>query len=403
MTPPKSILAPCLLVTSLVAFLAMNVHAIREHPEDHVDFRIYSACAHAFATAPDAYADADFRGRCFYPPGWYALSSFVFEEPSPRTAVLWSSLVFACTLALFLAPVLLPHAPHADARTRSLALACWAPLLFLAPFTSSLGTANASALVALLVSAACIVLLRRTRGAAWWAGLAIGIAAVIKLHPLVIALFLPALAAKGRDRRWRDAGLVATGLFLSAQFLPHAQDFWHFTLSPAGLSQSLSDRGSNNSVAALMHRLGIEVSPAVVLAGLALPLAVWFVRRRLPERSELALLVLLPLAASPAVWPHTYTLAVLPLFVALEGVLDRWLRAASEHRSRRTRALLGLLGMGYCLLVLGQSEHFSLRGGLLSVFGLGLACAMPIVLAGLLVTTSSDRDPRAHGALARTS
>ena len=42
-------------------------------------------------------------------------------------------------------------------------------------------------------------------------------------------------------------------------------DFWRFSVGAEGLTSTLAERGSNNALPVLLHRLGVTMSPALLL------------------------------------------------------------------------------------------------------------------------------------------
>nr|WP_236795990.1 glycosyltransferase 87 family protein [Amycolatopsis sp. GM8] len=187
--------------------------------------------------------------------------------------------------------------------------------------TFSLGQVNLILLALIVVD----VLLRPR-----WSGVLVGIAAAVKLTPLIFVAYLFVVG------RWRD-GLRALGTFVALQALM-------FALTPSDAvtywTQAAFDPGRvggvawafNQSFNGLLYRASHAASwsaevALLVAAVLAVP-AVWLVRRWHRRGEELAALLVtafLGLLASPISWSHHWVWVV-PL-IALLIAKRRWVWA----------------------------------------------------------------------------
>ncbi|HEY8156969.1 MAG TPA: glycosyltransferase family 87 protein [Myxococcota bacterium] len=174
------------------------------------DFSIYYTAARAAQGGVDPYSVEGPSQRSYvYPPGFAALVAPLALLPFPVAAVLWTALGLAAVLtSLWLCLDLLGISRGPVAWTvGGLALLCSGRML-----DSELGNGQANHWV-LLGLAACAWLLARGRPAL--GGLALSLAIVAKVTPLLLAVYLVG------KREWRalaglSAGLLAFGALLPA-------------------------------------------------------------------------------------------------------------------------------------------------------------------------------------------
>lgn len=169
------------------------------------DASVYRAAARALLGGADPYA-ATSNGFAFtYPP-----IALVFVAP---TALLpeWCFLPLACGLPALLLVLALFLCLHAGGRTPAgwEAVTGSLPLLMLYPVLTSVVVGQLDALVLLLV-VADVTVMRRSR----WHGLGIGLAAALKITPLVFGLWFLA-------RRDLRGGLKAVAAFGLTTLLAH--------------------------------------------------------------------------------------------------------------------------------------------------------------------------------------
>lgn len=187
--------------------------------------------------------------------------------------------------------------------------------LVIEPVRETVGFGQINVLLMALVVFDCLV-----RNPRWPRGLLVGVAAAIKLTPAVFVLFF---LLRG-DRRAvlttgaAFAGTTALGFVFNWS---GSVRYWTETLFDTGRIGAVTAR-SNQSVKALLARLGIDGGLWLVLAALVLVLGVLAVRRALADgRPTLALgyVALAALPISPVSWSHHWVWAV-PVVLSL-GVL----------------------------------------------------------------------------------
>jgi hypothetical protein len=370
------------VAVAVAAFLLVQVlPLVRDFDPQLYDYRYYSGCHATFFSEERPYDGEKFRRECFYPPAsYYALQTF-FREPSDTRALAWRALVLAATAAAFLLPLafLPPPVPGRWGR-RAIVLVGWAAVVFSQPYDMAASSANVATLITTLLFASVLAL---ARGPAWLrfpAGVAIGAAAVVKVFPLYVALWLLATGLWRRDGRSRDAGLVACAVFAASQLAPHFTEFWSYLLAPAGFSSGVALRAGNAGLVAFLWRAGLHVSPALVLFALGLPLAALSLRRRSGLVAEFNLVMVLATMSSPAVWAQSLTVLAILLVLAADATLAGFSLDALRDPRRRGPLLLRLLGLAFCVLVFVQPSDFVFDRDAVSLVGGAMAGMMPVVL-----------------------
>ena len=173
------------------------------------DFSVYYTAARAVLDGVDPYSVEGTGGRPFvYPVGFAVLLTPLAALPFPVAAVLWTALTLAAVFAsLWLCLDLLGHSRGPAAWTLGgLALVCSGRML-----DSELGNGQANHWV-LLGLATCAWLLARGRPAL--AGVALSLAIVAKVTPLLLAAYLVG------KREWRAFAGVLAGLAVAGALLP---------------------------------------------------------------------------------------------------------------------------------------------------------------------------------------
>ena len=271
-------------------------------------------------------------GRALYAPG----APFSFTYP-PFAAVLFAgvpagAMKLLLTLASLVALAALGGQSLTAAGIRArpeIVFAVSALALLTRPVAYTLYLGEVNLILAALVGAD---LLRRTDGG-WWQGVGTGLAAGIKLTPLIFAAYL---VLTGRTRAAATAG-VTFALTVAAGFLwlPAAsRTFWlagvFYNQRRIGNPANPSDQSLSGVVARLA---GTGASPrlwwlvAVLAAGVAgLAVAVWADRRGYRLAGFLCCAVT-GLLVSPFSWTHHWVWAV-PLLVWLAGTAWRRRSAA---------------------------------------------------------------------------
>ena len=336
------------------------------------DLRVYRGAAQRMLDSGDLYRHPIIHRLGFtYPPAAALLLAPLALAPLLADKVAVSALnllalVWILTSALRLAGV--------RARRRhvlSVAALCAAGALWWEPVSVSLGYGQIDLLIVGLI------LFDLSRGEqAPGAGLALGVAAGLKLTPLLFILYL-ALAGH------RRMGLRAAGAFLATiavSFLSvggAATRYWGGLILDSARVGGVGDV-ANQSLRGALARLtdtphpgpGVELIVALIALG-GLAVAVAAARGGRP-RLGLGLCAVTTLLASPISWTHHWTLA-LPMLVV--GAVCAW---RERDLGLGTLSILGLaLGFSYL-----PELVMPLHG---TVTGAGSLAGDPYVLFGLLV------------------
>lgn len=224
--PPTAGVRPRVLVAAAaVAVSALAVFAFRYQSPELIDLEVYRSAARRVLDGVPLYPPgsryADGQPFPFtYPPfAALLLTPLAWFDPG-SAAVLWRLVTFAALVLLVhdgFAPLFRPLSRAG--RAGAVALTALAALL-LAPvfWTFALGQ------VGLVLSAACLIGLRRGEAGYRDGAVLIGLASAIKLTPAVFVLLLVAA------RRWRAAALaaltVAAAFAITAVLLPRDTRAW---------------------------------------------------------------------------------------------------------------------------------------------------------------------------------
>ncbi|MFF7354362.1 MULTISPECIES: glycosyltransferase 87 family protein [Streptomyces] len=295
-----------LLATSLTVFVTLSV--LRHAPM--ADLLVYRAQGEAVVHGTDLYGFTVTRWRlpATYPP--FAAILFVpatwLPLPALKAAALTGNALLLATLAALSARLAGAAAPAPLLQT-ALALSLWLEPVFQ---TVLFGQIN--------LAVACLVLgdLTRPPGARG-KGVALGIAAGIKLTP---AVFVPYLFLRGRDREAATATAAFAGtVLLGALLLPAASaDFWTrrlFETDRIGKAWIVD----NQSLRGLIARaLGTPApGPAWLLPAIAVGAAgLCLAARAREERHGVLLAAFTALLVSPISWSHHWVWCV-PLLAVL--------------------------------------------------------------------------------------
>jgi Glycosyltransferase family 87 len=164
------------------------------------------------------------------------------------------------------------------------------------------------------------------------AGLAIGVATVIKVFPVVAVLWF-VLTGRLRAAWWSAIGAVA--LSLATLPITGIQPWLDYPTVLANLSAPSDVAASFAPTVWLAPILGFGVARVLVtVVGLAV---IAWSARRLDARTGFAVTVLVSVLITPALWSHYLSLIVLPLLLALSGGVS-----------------LVILGLDYVLLSAGS-------------------------------------------------
>ena len=257
---------------------------------------------------------AGFRGGFIYPP--YTLPFFSALALLGWT---WAARLWVVLEILALAGMILMLAGHG--RPRRIA-ACTILLLFFFPTASSFAYGQIGLLV-LAATWAAIELSQRGRTTA--AGVALGLAGLVKFFPLVAAL---AFITRGKLRGTLIAGATLAGA--AAVSLPWTSGLWPEYLQGIVLTKSTpSLNPGNQSIAAAVGRLMVDQRPAALLevafplAAVAVVVATLLIVRSGNDRLRYALL----LSALPLIVPnglqHYYIFSLPLLWILLLAGCER--------------------------------------------------------------------------------
>ncbi len=237
------------------------------------------------------------------------------------------------------------------------------------PLVGELVLGNVHILLLGLLTLAWIGLRRRDERGQWVAGVAVGIAAAIKVLPaLLLVWFLV-------TRRYRAAGGVLVGaaaMSLLSLPLTGTQPWLDFPTVLANLSAPSDTTDTLAPTVWLGDLVGFtEARVLVTLAGLAI--LVVTAARRTHEAASFAIAVVIAILVAPAVYHHYLALLVLPFVLALSaGVPIRW------------------LALGYFLMWGGQQNA---AGELAWIVNKGLPTLGALVLLGALVAQVTRSAP----------
>ncbi len=317
-----------------------------------------------------------------YPP--FAAVAFTALAVLPWDLAAWMVLLVsvACVPAMLYLALRLRPAAHWFSRVDAarLALAAAALAVWLEPVRSTLGFGQVNLILAVLVLAD-LTLPDSSR----CKGIGIGIAAGIKLTPLVFAVYLLA------TRRYRAAA-AAAGAFAATMAIGYAvapgasaHYYWQLNfLHTANISPVYNDW--NQSVLGATSRdLGQAPGPLWLIAVLAVGVAGLLLAARAgrggDDATGFALTAVTGLLVSPITWTHHWVIAIPALLLA----------AVMAWRSRREwprRSALRLCGVAV-LAVIGWSglarREPKMAPGWLHLSPFWLLASQAYVLAGLAV------------------
>ncbi|MDI1465877.1 glycosyltransferase 87 family protein [Catellatospora sp. KI3] len=309
-------------IYGLIAAVSCALVLLR--PDRLSDLHIYYGAVKTAQSGAPLYGYVAENGGPFTYPPFAALVMWPMTGLSETALqLLWLASTCAAVAALALS---LGRALHVPAHRRALAVAAVAcAVLLSAPAQSNLRFGQVSVFIVLLalVDAAGLTPAR-------WRGVLVGVAAAIKLTPLLFVLFF--LLA----RRWRDAaraGAAFAGCALVAAALLPADSwtYWSGTVLQTSRIGDLASLG-NQSVHGMLLRIGVapQTLPLVWAALVALVCGTALLRaRRLRldgEPVRAAVLVgCATVAASPVSWTHhqLWTVLAAMLLVAARGALRR--------------------------------------------------------------------------------
>jgi len=224
-------------------------------------------------------------------------------------------------------------------------VAALAVLAVAVPLQTNFEDLNLNAfLLALVVGAA----LDLERGRATRAGLWIGVATALKVFPGLLIAYLV------YRKEWRGALVaagVAAGLTVTPLLVYGPQGAWDTLTGWLALTAEggWSLRGSNQSLAALVDRLGGGRALSYLLAAITLAALAFALRRSRDTFRDVALVTLVAVLLTPIAWVHYYLLA-----------LPAWAVAIGEAWTRPRRialAVAGFLTSGFYTVVSYDVRH----------------------------------------------
>jgi alpha-1,2-mannosyltransferase len=320
------------LAASCAAYLLLSLPRSQAfHPWGSLklfDLHVYRGAARLVLDGRSLYAGPIWQWAPFtYPPFAAVVLAPLALVPFTVDAVLVTvlgivALFTILSLALRLPSSDRPETEHGRSRRSALIPLAVAAALWLEPVTSTLGYGQINLLIALL-----IVCDLSRRDDARGKGALIGVAAGLKLTPLV---FVPYLLFSGKRR----AACVALGAFAATiaggyAVLPDdSRRFWGDGLFLNSRRVGGSYVPANQSLRGLILRLDpsfgsgriVAIVLAVALAGIALAV---LASRRGDEAMGFSLCALTGLLVSPVSWTHHWTLAVPALLLLGARVIRR--------------------------------------------------------------------------------
>ena len=370
----------------LISVIAYATVTLATHSPFHVgtralnefDLRVYHGAAQRLASGQNIYSARILRGLGFtYPPFAglvflpLALASFTVDHDAV-TAINVALLIWTLRRALLIPATSISEPPR-PVTAWSIAAFAGAGAIWLEPISVTLGYGQINLLIAALV-VFDLSLPDDRRGK----GIAIGVAAAIKLTPL---LFIVYLLLSGGWRAATRAGAVFVGsIALAYALVPgDAASYWgngrFLNTAHVGNPVDFGNQSLRGALLRLTHTSqltagGYLVIVVIVLAGLALAVSA---TRRGDRAAGYSLAALTTLLASPISWTHHWTLVVPALLLLARRAHDRrspWLWAAT--------GAIAVLGGAYAPEQLAHVDPLQYRG-LLTIF-----TTDPYVLAAIL-------------------
>lgn len=362
------------LILVVAATLAVTVKATLWSPlEPMQDLGVYREAAHAVLDGRPLYEAAGDRLVFTYPP-FAALVSVLLTPLGDRAADIVWALVLAAVYAALVRAAFTRALARVDAGWRPLALGgLTAALILTQVMTENLIYGQVNIVLAALVVADLLVDHPR-----WPRGALIGIAAALKLTPLIFVAYLLV------TRRWRAAGVAVTTAVgctaLAWLVVPSASStFWTSALFDTTRVGDVAHAG-NQSLLGVLDRVlpAVAARPLWLLGAAAIgAFGLWRAaeaHRRNNELAAIAVVGLVSVLVSPISWIHhlvwvTFALGVLAgdlrskarvaVAVAVTLVLTQrlpWAGATIEAENRpgpALGALAQLLQSSYAFLVVG--------------------------------------------------
>jgi alpha-1,2-mannosyltransferase len=350
---------------------------------NYFDLHVYHGAAQRLARGQDLYDASIWKGLGFtYPPFAALVLLPLAAAPFGVDHVAVTAINLVLLVWMLRRALLIPSAPNSE-RPRpvtawSIAALAAGAAIWLEPVSVTLGYGQINLLIAALV-VLDLSLPDHHRAK----GIAIGVAAAIKLTPL---LFIAYLLLAGRRRvAARATAVFAASIALTYMALPRdASAYWGHGLflnsSRVGNAADVANQSLHGALARLSDTAqltanGYLLIGVVVLAGLALAATA---ARRGDPAAGYSLTALSTLLASPISWTHHWTLIVPALLLLAR-------RAHQRHSLKLWAATCALLALGYAY----APEQLSQVNRPLHPGPLTILTADPYALAAILALAAT--------------
>lgn len=376
-----------LLAIIVLIFRARQLVSLMSEIQWGYDFTFYWTAARQLLDGGSIYSPAQLAGPyapqgqlgfLYPPPLAAAVIPLAVLFPSDPKAAAWPWLVMGAAilvvsaLRLWQAERLGERYPLLAGRGRWLLLAV---AFAFPPVIGELVLGNVHLLLLGLLTLAWLGVRRGDRRGEWIAGVAVGVAAVVKVFPIVLLLWFLL------TRRYRAAaGIFVGGAAFALLTLPITgiEPWLQYPTVLANLSAPVDTTDTLAPTVWLAESIGFTAARLIVTAA-GLALLAW-AALGLDATRSFAVAVAVSVLIAPAVYHHYLALLVLPLILGLSaGIPIRWLAAA------------------YLLMWGGQQVAL---GDLAWIVNRGLPTAGMLVLLGALVRISRIRGQKVQGTAA---
>jgi alpha-1,2-mannosyltransferase len=314
-----------------------------------------------------------------YPPfAAVVLTVLAVISRGAAVALVTVASVVALPVMLYLALRLPGSGGPAGRLSWTVALAVAAAAIWLDPSTAALGYGQVD-----IVLAAAVLYDLALPDTSRWKGVAIGLAAGIKLTPAIFAAYL---LLTRRYRAAATAAAVSAGTVAAGFAVLPASSAWYWAgefASPGRISpvqdpenQSLLGVLSRTLHTADVMPLWLPLAAAVAVTGLALAAAAG---RSGDEAAGFGLCAVTGLLISPISWTHHWVIAIPALLVAGTAVSGAWRAGKTAAARLGAAAIAAVAVIGWTRLA--QATPAS---GWLAMSALALACSAVYVLIGVL-------------------
>ena len=338
-----------LLAIILVGFRLIQFAAFTTQVQWGYDFSYYwTAASHLLHGEPiysaeqlsGPYVPQGQNGFLYPPPFAAAMIPFALAFPDSARTANWAWAAIGVAILVAGTWAVARSLDLFDRIRAATGLGPWilfAAVLGFPPVVGELVMGNVHILLFGLLALAWLGLRRGDRSGEMWAGLAVGIAAAIKIFPALLIMWFY-LTGRRRAATWAIlAGLAAIVVTLPIVGLGNWLDF-PFALLNLGPPSDTTDTLA--PTVWLAGYMGFGVARLVVTAT-ALGILAW-TARRLPTRRSFVVAVLLSVLIAPALYHHYLAILVLPFLLLLpEAGLLPWLALAYLLMSGGEQTALG--------------------------------------------------------------